>query len=52
MKTVFDSSIGKINIVTQDIGRVLLNFFTNAFYAVTEKPKSTPSSYQPTSDFT
>jgi signal transduction histidine kinase len=33
-KTDFDESIGKINIVPQDIGRVLLNLFNNAFYAV------------------
>ena len=32
-KTDFDESIGKINIVPQDIGRVLLNLFNNAFYA-------------------
>ena len=37
MKTDFDESIGKINIVPQDIGRVLLNLYNNAFYAVTEK---------------
>ena len=36
-KTDFDESIGKINIVPQDIGRVLLNLFNNAFYAVNEK---------------
>jgi hypothetical protein len=28
------NSIGKINVVPQDIGRVLLNLFNNAFYAV------------------
>jgi signal transduction histidine kinase len=39
MQTDFDESIGKINIVPQDIGRVLLNLFNNAFYAVTEKKK-------------
>ena len=33
IKTDFDTSIGKINIVPQDIGRVLLNLFNNAFYA-------------------
>ncbi len=38
-KTDFDESIGKINIVPQDIGRVLLNLFNNAFYAVNEKQK-------------
>ena len=39
LKTDFDESIGKINIVPQDIGRVLLNLYNNAFYAVTEKKK-------------
>lgn len=39
MKTEFDENIGKINIVPQDIGRVLLNLFNNAFYAVKEKMK-------------
>jgi two-component system, NtrC family, sensor kinase len=34
MKTDFDESIGTINIVPQDIGRVVLNLITNAFYAV------------------
>jgi signal transduction histidine kinase len=38
-KTDFDESIGKINIIPQDIGRVLLNLFNNAFYAVNEKQK-------------
>ncbi len=38
-KTDFDETIGKINIVPQDIGRVLLNLFNNAFYAVNEKQK-------------
>jgi signal transduction histidine kinase len=39
-KTEFDNTIGKINIVPQDIGRVLLNLFNNAFYAVNEKRKN------------
>jgi two-component system NtrC family sensor kinase len=33
MKTDFDKSIGNINIIPQDIGRVILNLLTNAFYA-------------------
>ena len=37
MITDFDKSIGKINIIPQDIGRVLLNLYNNAFYAVNEK---------------
>ena len=35
----FDENIGKIDIVPQDIGRVLLNLYNNAFYAVNEKKK-------------
>jgi len=41
MKTDFDNSIGNINIIPQDIGRVILNLITNAFYAVDEKKKQT-----------
>ncbi len=40
MITDFDNSIGKINIIPQDIGRVLLNLYNNAFYAVNEKAKN------------
>ncbi len=39
-ETDFDEMIGKINIVSQDIGRVLLNLFNNAFYAVSERQKA------------
>ena len=39
---------GKLNIIPQDIGRVLLNLFTNAFYSVTEKKKLQPDNYNPT----
>ena len=39
LNTDFDQSIGSINIVSQDIGRAILNLITNAFYAVTEKKK-------------
>jgi signal transduction histidine kinase len=48
MKTDFDQTIKKINIVPQDIGRVLLNLFTNAFYSVAEKNKHHPENYEPT----
>ncbi len=47
-KTDFDNSIGKINIIPQDIGRVLLNLINNAFYVVNERQKITKESYQPT----
>ena len=48
-KTNFDESIGKINIVPQDIGRMLLNLFSNAFYAVNERLRQTQpdSHYKP-----
>jgi signal transduction histidine kinase len=48
MQTDFDESIGKINIIPQDIGRVLLNLYNNAFYAVTEKKMQQPEGYNPT----
>ncbi len=48
MQTDFDESIGKINIIPQDIGRGILNLLTNAFYAVNEKKKQQPEEYEPT----
>ena len=48
IKTDFDESIAKINIIPQDIGRVVLNLLTNAFYAVAEKKKQEGDSYEPT----
>ncbi|HRO70890.1 MAG TPA: tetratricopeptide repeat protein, partial [Chitinophagaceae bacterium] len=41
MKTDFDTNTGLVKIAPQDIGRVILNLLTNAFYAVNEKKKST-----------
>jgi len=46
-KTDFDPSVGKINIVPQDIGRVILNLINNAFYAVDEKMKQQTEGYEP-----
>ncbi|MGC4101122.1 sensor histidine kinase [Ferruginibacter sp.] len=46
LKTDFDASIGNINIVPQDMGRVILNLITNAFYSVGEKKKLTADSQQ------
>jgi signal transduction histidine kinase len=40
MNTDFDNSIGKVYVIPQDIGRVLLNLYNNAFYAVREKKRS------------
>ena len=39
MKTDYDETIGKINIIPQDIGRVILNLITNAFYAAPMPPE-------------
>jgi len=47
LRTNFDSSIEKINIVPQDIGRVLLNFFNNAFYALNEKKLKLDGAFNP-----
>ena len=46
LKTDYDETIGTINIIPQDIGRVILNLITNAFYAVGEKKKKLPD-YEP-----
>ena len=48
MKTDYDENIGLIKIISQDIGRVILNLITNAFYAVTEKNKLMLDGYEPT----
>ena len=44
MKTYFDETIGKIDLVPQDMGRVILNLITNAFYAVDAKKNASASS--------
>jgi len=43
----FDDTIGKVELVPQDIGRVLLNLFNNAFYSVNEKKKQGIAGYEP-----
>jgi signal transduction histidine kinase len=48
IKTDYDESIGLVKIISQDIGRVILNLITNAFYAVMEKKKLQPEGYEPT----
>jgi len=48
IKTEFDNRIGKVNIIPQDIGRVILNLINNAFYAVGEKQKQNLNGYEPT----
>ncbi|MCW3093285.1 MAG: histidine kinase [Ferruginibacter sp.] len=48
MKTDYDESVGTIQVIPQDIGRVILNLITNAFYAVAEKKKMLGDGYDPT----
>jgi signal transduction histidine kinase len=48
IKCDFDTSLEKINLNPQDIGRVILNLLTNAFYAVNEKKKQQSEHYEPT----
>lgn len=43
-----DPALGKIEVVPQDMGRVLLNLINNAFYAVTQKKNQNPKNYEPT----
>ena len=47
LRTDFDTTIGKLNVVPQDIGRVLINLFNNSFYAVSEKKKIMGNGYDP-----
>lgn len=47
MKTDFDESIGNVNVVPQDVGRVILNLIMNAFYAVDEKKRQNLNGYDP-----
>jgi len=42
-----DATLPKVNVVPQDIGRVLLNLINNAFYAVNEKSKKNANGYKP-----
>jgi signal transduction histidine kinase len=48
IETNFSDDIGQIQIIPQDIGRVLLNLFTNAFHSVAEKSKKASETFNPT----
>jgi len=52
MKTDYDQTIGTVNVLPQDIGRVILNLITNAFYSVQQKKTlrqaQGDNSYEPT----
>ena len=47
-ETAFDENLPKIKVVSQDIGRVILNLINNAFFAVAEKKKAAPENFEPT----
>ena len=47
MVTHFDAELPKINVIPQDIGKVILNLFNNAFYAVNQKAKTAGADYKP-----
>ena len=47
MKTDFDPQVGRINTVAQDIGRLLLNLYNNAFYAVAQRKQNDGPAYEP-----
>jgi len=46
-KTDFDENVGNIDIVPQEVGRVILNLLTNSFYAVNEKKQMNVEGYEP-----
>jgi signal transduction histidine kinase len=45
--TNFDGNLPRANVIPQDMGRVLLNLFNNAFYAVSQKQKTAGADYTP-----
>ncbi len=47
LKTDYDDTLRPVSIIPQDIGRVILNLITNAFYAVTEKKKQSLGEFEP-----
>ena len=47
VKSDFDTTIERVNVIQQDIGRVILNLITNAFYIVTEKKQQQGDNYEP-----
>ena len=48
LKTDYDENVGNVNVISQDIGRVVLNLIINAFYVVAEKKKQQQEGYEPT----
>lgn len=50
--TDFDENLPPVDVIPQDIGRVLLNLFNNAFYAVNQKMKTAGPDYKPVVEVT
>ncbi|ULQ52932.1 tetratricopeptide repeat protein [Flavihumibacter fluvii] len=47
LETDFDSSVGMVEVIPQEIGRVLLNLYNNAFYAVMERKNASEGGFEP-----
>jgi C4-dicarboxylate-specific signal transduction histidine kinase len=47
INTNFDKTAGIVNVIPQDLGRVLLNLLNNAFYSVNEKKNNLNGTFQP-----
>jgi signal transduction histidine kinase len=47
LETHFDPAVGKVNMISQDIGRVLLNLFNNSFFSVAKKKAAEGKEYEP-----
>mgnify|MGYP003113356816 CR=1 FL=1 len=47
-ETDFDKNLPQVNVFPQDMGRVILNLLTNAFYAVNEKDRLNIEGFEPT----
>ena len=50
--THLDQTLPLVNVIPQDIVRVMLNLFNNAFYAVNQKQKTTGDDYKPIVELT
>jgi len=48
MQTDFDQTLPRVEVIPQDIGRVLLNLINNGFYAVQQRQQQAPENYTPT----
>jgi signal transduction histidine kinase len=47
LDTRYDATLGKVSVIQQEVGRVILNLVNNAFYAVTDKKKTAAGGYEP-----